>query len=162
MVKRVVSVFLCIMMLASASLSMAGGPPAPMAPPACYPAQPCGPAAGPSSAYWGDAPIPGICGGIIALPFLVCGSLLGGNSAVPNAPVYGPRYAPVSYPPRYAAPAPVPCPPAYAKPCPPAYPPACGPGYGQAAGGGGLLGGLPCFELCASLLGFGSGTGILY
>ncbi len=85
MVKRVVSVFLSIVMLTSASLVFAGGPPAAPVPPACYPAKPCGPGgpAGAPSAYWGDAPIPGLCGGIIALPFLVCGSLLGGNTADP-------------------------------------------------------------------------------
>jgi hypothetical protein len=169
MVKRILSVFLCLLMLASASLSLAGGPPSPV-PPGCYPATPCGPAGpagpgGPSSSYWGDAPLPGLCGGIIALPFLVCGSLLGGNTVGAYAPAYGPGYAPVSYPPKYVAPPTQPCAPAYPQACAPAPRPGCGPaygpGYGQPAGGG-LLTGLPCLDLCASLLGFGGGTGILY
>ncbi|MBI5248363.1 MAG: hypothetical protein HY912_02615 [Desulfomonile tiedjei] len=171
MVKRVVSAFLCIVMLTSVSLSLAGGPPAPPVPPGCYPAKPCGPTGpgGPSSSYWGDAPIPGLCGGIIALPFLVCGSLLGGNTGGAYAPAYGPGYAPVSYPAKYVAPvAPVRYAPAYPQACAPAYPPACapapmpcGPGYGQPAGGG-MFSGLPCLDLCASLLGFGGGTGLFY
>ncbi len=170
MVKRVVSVFLCIVMLASASLAVAGGPPAPPVPPGCYPAaKPCGPAGpgGPSSSYWGDAPLPGLCGGIIALPFLVCGSILGGNTVGAYAPAYGPGYAPgyapVSYPPKYVAPPGAPCPPAYPQACAPAPRPVCGPAYGPPpASGGGLFTGLPCLDLCASLLGFGGGTGILY
>jgi hypothetical protein len=168
MVKRVVSVFLSIVMLTSASLVFAGGPPAAPVPPACYPAQPCGPGgpAGAPSAYWGDAPLPGLCGGIIALPFLVCGSLLGGNTAGPyGPPAYGPGpgYPPVSYPPKYAPVGPAPCPPAYPQACAPAYPRPCGPAYGPApAAGGGMLTGLPCLDLCANLLGLGSGTGLLY
>ena len=175
MVKRVVSIFLCVVMLATASLSLAGGPPAYKVPPACYPAQPCGPAGpmgapGAPSSYWGDAPLPGLCGGIIALPFLVCGSLLGGNAGgvygPAGAPGYAPAYpqacGPVSYPPKYAAPVAVaPCPPAYPQACAPA-PRACGPAYGPAAGGG-MLTGLPCLDLCANLLGFGGGGGgLLY
>ena len=165
MVKRVVSVFLCIVMLTSASLVFAGGPPAVAAPPACYPAKPCGPVGpggpgGPGSNYWGDAPLPGLCGGIIALPFLVCGSLLGGNPTGAYAPAYGQGCAPAQYPVRYVAPQPAPCAPAYTKVYAPAPAP-CGPGYG-APGGGGVFSGLPCLDLCASLLGFGGGTGLFY
>jgi len=159
MFKRILSVVLCLATLASASLVMAGGPPAPVyyAPaPGCVPAQPCGPYPANqyyqpnAGAYWGDAPFPGLCGGVVALPFLVVGSLLGGNTAG----AYGP-------PPRGAR-VPVPCPPVrYAPP-----PPVCGPGYGPAAGpanGGGLFSGLPCLELCGNLLGSvtgGMGFGI--
>ncbi len=96
MVKRVFGVITCFVILAMACVAMAGGAvaPAPVAP--CAPA-PCGPAMGNPCAYWGDAPFPGLCGGVVALPFLVVGSLLGGSSMGPGpAPVavpapYGPR-----------------------------------------------------------------------
>jgi len=156
MVKRVFSLFFCVMMLSTASLAFAGGAPAVAAAPyaPAYPAKAYVPAGNPC-AYWGDAPFPGLCGGIVALPFLVVGSLLGGNTVGPYPPVPGPGY-------KYAPP---PCPPAkvYVPPtapgCAPAYaPPACGP----AAYGGGILSGLPCLELCSSLLGMGGGAGLLY
>lgn len=146
MVQRVFSVFVCIMLLASATLALAGGPPvaAPVAP--CQPAGGYAPAGNPC-AFWGDAPFPGLCGGVVALPFLVVGSLLGGNTVGPYPPVPGPnyRYAPGMY-----APGKVGCP-------PPAS--ACGPGYGM--GGGGILTGLPCLDLCANIFsGLGGGSGL--
>jgi hypothetical protein len=159
MVKRVLSVFLCITVLACTSMALAGG--APMAPrvggcagaPYGY-----GPGPGvPYSNYWGDAPFPGLCGGVVALPFLVVGSLLGGNTMAP--PPYGAmpggayNCAPRPCPPAPCAPAP--CAPA---PCGPA-PAACGPGYG---GSGGFLGGLPCLELCSGLLGAVTGGTMIF
>lgn len=153
MVKRVFSLFLCVMMLSTASLAFAGGAPAvaagPCAPP--YPTKAYGPTGNPC-AYWGDAPFPGLCGGIVALPFLVVGSLLGGNTVGPYPPVPGPGY-------KYG---PAPYPPVKAYTPPPA--PACGPGYGPAYGplGGGILSGIPCLELCSSLLGMGGNVGLFY
>ena len=161
MVKRVFSLFLCAMMLSVASLALAGGAPAVGAAP-CAPGYPAYPAkayvpAGNPCAYWGDAPFPGVCGGIVALPFLVVGSLLGGNTVGPYPPVPGPGYrgVPAPYPPAkvYVPPAAPVCAPAYA-------PPACGPtAYG---GGGGMFSGIPCLELCSSLLGMGGGSGLFY
>lgn len=154
MVNKVLSIFICVMMLGSASLAFAGGPVVSCAPapPACGPypnaATPYGPPPGPASAYWGDAPFPGLCGGVVALPFLVVGSLLGGNTAGPYGPPPGPGYIG----------APAPYPPAKVYGPPPAA--GCGPGYGA---GGSLLGGLPCLELCSSILGsVGGGMGFLY
>lgn len=148
MVKRVFGVITCFVILAMACVAMAGGAvaPAPVAP--CAPA-PCGPAMGNPCAYWGDAPFPGLCGGVVALPFLVVGSLLGGSSMGPGpAPVavpapYGPRpyYGPPNAPMAACGP------PAPAAPCGPA-------GYPST---GLLSGGLPCLELCSSI--FGSFTG---
>jgi len=153
MVQRVFSVFVCIMLLASATLALAGGPPVVAAAPAypCPPAKGYAPGGNPC-AYWGDAPFPGLCGGVVALPFLVVGSLLGGNTVGPYPPVPGPayRYAPGAYPPvKMPYPAP-------AAACGPAYPPpGCGPG---GLGSGGILSGLPCIDLCANILsGFGGG-----
>ena len=150
MVKKILSVFICIMMLGVASLAFAGGPVAGCAPPPCgpypYAAKPYGPP-GPSSAYWGDAPFPGLCGGVVALPFLVVGSLLGGNTAGPYGPPPGPGYNC----------APPPCPPRTYCPPPAA---GCGPAYGA---GGSIFGGLPCLELCSRILGsIGGGAGFLY
>lgn len=159
MVKRVFSIFLCVMMLSTASLAFAGGAPAVAAAPCppAYPAKAYAPAGNPC-AYWGDAPFPGLCGGIVALPFLVVGSLLGGNTVGPYPPVPGPgyRYATAPYPPAkvYVPP-----------PAPACAPPACGPaGYGAPyGGGGGMFSGIPCLELCTSLLGMGGGTtGLFY
>ncbi len=82
------------MLTISASLAIAGGP-VPYGPGAC------GPAAAPYGnpcAYWGDAPFPGFCGGVVALPFLVVGSLLGGNPTGPCGPPPSPRYGCVQYP----------------------------------------------------------------
>jgi hypothetical protein len=140
MVRRVFIVSLSIMMLSFTSLALAGGPPVAAAP---YPV-PCGPypvkpyAAGPACAYWGDAPFPGLCGGIVALPFLVVGSLLGGNTMGPCGPGPAP-YGPRPYPAKVYAPG------AYA-------PPPCGPtAYGF--GGDSIFSSLPCLELCGGLLG---------
>ncbi len=91
MVKRVFAVLTCFFMLAMASGALAGGAlapaPAPMAP--CAPA-PCGPAMGNPCAFWGDAPFPGLCGGVVALPFLVVGSLLGGSTTGAPPAAMGP------------------------------------------------------------------------
>jgi len=175
MVKKFIGVFLSILMLCSASLALAGG--APVGPPVSYPLKPCGPGGpgGVPSNYWGDAPFPGLCGGVVALPFLVVGSLLGGNTAGPYGP--GPGYAagpgcapapcgppapcapPVSY--TCAPPAPYNCAPQIAK-CPPAPAP-CGPGYGYGGNGGSIFSGLPCLELCSGILGgLSGGSGFLY
>ncbi|HMK34220.1 MAG TPA: hypothetical protein VK463_04065 [Desulfomonilaceae bacterium] len=148
MVKRVISVLISILMLCSASLALAGG--APVGPPVSYPAKPCGPGGGVPSNYWGDAPFPGLCGGVVALPFLVVGSLLGGNTVGPYGPGPGPGYGP---------PAPYTC----APPAPKPYVAPCGPGAGYGYGGGGsIFSGLPCLELCSGLLGGIGGPGFLY
>jgi hypothetical protein len=151
MVKKILSVFVCIMMLGMASLAFAGGPVAGCAPPPCgpypYSAKPYGPPPV-ASPYWGDAPFPGLCGGVVALPFLVVGSLLGGNTAGPYGPPPGPGY---NYGPPPGAPGKVYGPPVAA---------GCGPGYGA---GGSIFGGIPCLELCSSILGsIGGGAGFLY
>lgn len=154
MVKRILIFSLCLTTLMMASLALAGGKvsvPVACAPQPCGPVVACGPTVGPNPAYWGDAPFPGICGGVVALPFLVVGSLLGGNTvAPPAAPVYGapvPRgFAPVPMAPNCAPPV-----------CGPVAP-VCGPApYGAGALGGGLFGGLPCLELCSGILGGLSG-----
>jgi hypothetical protein len=145
MVRRVFIVSLSIMMLSFTSLALAGGPPVAAAP---Y-AAPCGPypakpyAAGPACAYWGDAPFPGMCGGIVALPFLVVGSLLGGNTMGPCGPAAAP-YGPRPYPAKVYAPG------AYAPP----------PGGPTAYGFGGdtIFSSLPCLELCGGLLGGVTGS----
>lgn len=160
MVKRVTSIFLSILMLCSASIALAGG--APVGPPVSYPAKPCGPGGVPSN-YWGDAPFPGICGGVVALPFLVVGSLLGGNPMGPGPSYGGPMAGPMAGP-GYAGPAPCgppapyPCAPPPVVKCPPAP---CGPGYGY-GGGGSFLSGLPCLEICSGILGGVGGSGFLY
>jgi hypothetical protein len=156
MVRRVFGVLTCFVILAMTCVVMAGGVVAPMqcAPPQCAPAPcapaPCGPAMGNPCAFWGDAPFPGLCGGVVALPFLVVGSLLGGSPMGPPPA----QMAPAPYGPRpYMAPrGPV-------APCAPPAP--CGPaGYGPAAYGSTSLlgGGLPCLELCSSILGSFSGV----
>lgn len=146
MAKRVVSCLVSIIMLTSASLVFAGGAVAPAYPPsACAPARPYAGGGNPC-AFWGDAPFPGMCGGVVALPFLVVGSLLGGNTVGPYGPVPGPYY-----PGRVAGPAP--CGP----PIAPVARPVCGPGPGAGPFGGSILGGLPCLELCAGI--FGGVTG---
>ena len=149
MVRRVFIVLLSIMMLSFASLALAGGPPVAAAP---YPA-PCGPypvrpyaagPAGPACAYWGDAPFPGLCGGVVALPFLVVGSLLGGNTMGPCGPAQA-QCGPRPYPAKVYAPG-------------GCAPPPCGPmGYGP--GSNSLLGSLPCLDLCAGILGGVTGGG---
>ncbi len=143
MVRRVFIVSLSIIMLSFTALAFAGGPPVAAAP---Y-APPCGPypvkpyAAGPACAFWGDAPFPGLCGGIVALPFLVVGSLLGGNTMGPGGPApFAAQCGPRPYPAKVYAPA-------------PCAPPPCGPtayGYG---GGDSIFSSLPCLELCSGLLG---------
>lgn len=131
MVERFLAVLLAAVMAAVPTVALAGGAPvvATPAPVACGPGgcvtsapapAPCGPVGmhrgyGPRSAYWGDAPFPGICGGIVALPFLVVGSLLAGNS--PAALAGPPAVAPYSYsmrPPYVARPISIPNVPAYA------------------------------------------------
>jgi hypothetical protein len=178
MITRLICVFaLLLTLIPAASLVSAGGPAvAPCAPPVSYPPRTCAPGGTPpSSAYWGDAPFPGLCGGVVALPFLVVGSLLGGNSSGyvgPPGAGYGPGYAPASAAPcGQPAPAPYQCappvqygppmqapyqcgPPAPVKACPP---PSCAPPSGPygAAGpsSGGMFTGLPCLDLCTGLLG---------
>jgi hypothetical protein len=182
MVKKFISVFLSILMLGWASLALAGGPPVRC--PAPYPVAPCTPyqcgpyaRAGVPSNYWGDAPFPGICGGCVALPFLVVGSLLGGNAARPYGPPPTPGYgppapcgapAPCAPPVSYTciqrvakcAPPPAPCAPPCAPACGPAY--GCGSGYGN-GGGMSIFSACPCLQLCAGLLGsIGGGSGFLY
>ena len=148
MVKRVFTIFLSIMLLSSFSLALAGGAPKAVGP-APY-AAPCPPGqgyAGPDCAFWGDAPFPGLCGGVVALPFLVVGSLLGGNTMGPGgyqpAPAY--PYAAKPYPAKiYAPPAAAPCGP------PVPYGPAA---YGPGAYDGSLFSALPVFDLFSGVLG---------
>ena len=134
MVKRIFSVCLCMLMVAITSLALAGGV-APYPAPAQYQGGvPYGPP-GLFSTYWGDAPFPGLCGGVVALPFLVVGSLLGGNTMAP------PPYAPMAYPYR-------------GKPMPPAY---------YAPPSASILSGVPCLDLCGNLVsGVTGGGGLLY
>lgn len=143
MVRRVFIISLSIVMLSFTALALAGGPPVVAAP---Y-AAPCGPypvkpyAAGPACAYWGDAPFPGLCGGIVALPFLVVGSLLGGNTMGPyGAPPVAAQFGPRPYPAKIAVPA-------------PCAPPPCGPTAYGFGGGDSIFSALPCLELCSGLLG---------
>lgn len=135
MARSVIVFILCTAMVASASLALAGGP--------AYPKAPYGKPYGPppaNCAYWGDAPFPGMCGGVVALPFLVLGSLLGGNPIGPSGPAPA---QPPYYPPYKAGP--------------------CGPAGYAGYQNGSMLAGLPCFELCSSLLGAATGgTGLLY
>jgi len=145
MIRRIFGLFICVVVLASATLALAGGPVAP-APAA---AAPCGPAygrAGNPCAFWGDAPFPGLCGGVVALPFLVVGTILGGNPMGPCAPAPMPRYgcapgpvAPVPYG-RYGA----------------------APGYPPTYANQGILGGLPGIDIASGLLsGITGGQGLL-
>lgn len=161
MVKRVFTIFLSILLLSSFSLALAGGAPKAVAP-APY-GVPCPPGQGypmgPDCAFWGDAPFPGLCGGVVALPFLVVGSLLGGNTMGPGAypPAAGYPYAPKPYPPKvYAPPVAAPCAPGpYGSPYGGPYGPMS---YGQAGYGvggneGTLFSAAPFIELGSSLLG---------
>ncbi len=144
MLKKIFSAILCVIMLGSATLALAGGAPVAVAAPGCgpYPAGAYVPPGNPC-AYWGDAPFPGFCGGVVALPFLVVGSLLGGNTTGPYGPGFRPGYRGV----------PAPCPPVkYVAPAAPGCGPGYGVGYGPAAGGS-LFGGIPCLELCSSIFG---------
>lgn len=140
MAKRFFVFILCLAVIAYASLAMAGGPGYAHA---RY-AKGYGAASG-NCAYWGDAPFPGMCGGVVALPFLVVGSLLGGNPVGPcgAAPAPPPRYAPAPYAPYANA--------------------GCGTGYNGVLPNGSMFAGLPCFDLCNSLMGAATGgAGILY
>lgn len=140
MIKKIFCAILCVIVLASATLALAGGPPVAAA-------APCGPAPraaygppGNPCAFWGDAPFPGLCGGVVALPFLVVGSLLGGNTTGPYGPGFRPGYkgVPAPYPPvKYVAPA------------APGY---YGAAYGPTAGGG-LFAGIPCLDLFSGVFG---------
>ncbi len=153
MVKKVLSILLSLMMLIGASLVAAGGAPvAPISGP-CASGPYYGPVSRPYSNYWGDAPFPGLCGGVVALPFLVVGSLLGGNTVAPP-PYAGPgmvgyQCAPRPCPPNPCAPMPRPMPRPYSMSCVPANP--CG--GGLFGGGSGISTGLPCLDVCAGLLG---------
>lgn len=158
--KKVFSLLLCVALIGTAFIAVAGGPPAPPRP---Y-GQPCaqpGPQ-GPQCAYWGDAPFPGMCGGVVALPFLVVGSLLGGNPTgpcgAPPAPQYGCAQPPAPPVQGYAA-VPPPYPPArppYAAATPPA-------GYYANPAQAGLLAGVPGIGLCTDLISsVTGGAGILY
>ena len=139
MVKRVLTTALCALMVTATSLAFAGG--------AVYGPAPCPPAAGGNPcAYWGDAPFPGMCGGVVALPFLVVGSLLGGNTVGPYGPAPAPGYA--------AAPPPYP-------PQRPYAPPYGAAPYNAPYASNGPLGGLPCFDMLSGLFGsLASGTGL--
>lgn len=158
MVKRVFTIFLSIMLLSSFSLVLAGGAPKAVAP-APY-AVPCPPGqaypTGPDCAFWGDAPFPGLCGGVVALPFLVVGSLLGGNTMGPCGypPAPAAQCAPRPYPPKvYAPPAAAPCGPAPYGYGPGPYGPMSSAGYGPGAYDGTLFNAAPVFELASGLLG---------
>lgn len=151
MVKRVMCLVLSILFISTATLAMAGGPP--YAPAGCAPAGGAPAGGGNPCAYWGDAPFPGLCGGVVALPFLVVGSLLGGNTVGPYGPVPPPGYAagPPPVPPRaYAGPVNQPCGPVYGSGYPAPVPVA-----------NGILGGLPCLDICSGLFGtITNGTGL--
>jgi hypothetical protein len=104
MVKKILSIFICFAILVSASVALAGGPAgyAKYGQKGCY-----GPRGGNPCAFWGDAPFPGLCGGVIGLPFLVVGTLLGGNPTGVCGPPPSLKYqcAPRPYPPaRYYMP----------------------------------------------------------
>lgn len=150
MIKKVFSVVACLVVVASASLVMAGG-----AVGQAMGGQPCPPQGGPMyrppigpggnpCAFWGDAPFPGICGGIVALPFLVVGTILGGNPLGPCAP------AAYNFPPRPAV-----APRYYGAP-------RCGPGYPPNFMANSILGGFPPAELASGLVGsITGGAGLL-
>jgi len=141
MIRRILGLLICVAMFPTASLALAGGPVSAPPPYAYGSVKPYGPATyGPGRnpcRFWGDAPFPGMCGGVIALPFLVVGSLLGGNPAGPCGPP--PRL-------RYNC-APKPCPPRrYYRPY--GFVPRYGPAYARS----GMLGGLPPIELATDLI----------
>lgn len=156
MLRKIIGLFICVTLFTGASLALAGG-----APPAVRPyAAPCPPAYGAGGnpcAFWGDAPIPGLCGGVIALPFLVVGTLLGGNPTGPCGPSPSVRYncAPPPYPPQkyYGPPA------GYYGGRPPGY---YGPAYGPYGYGGPTVGGIPAFDIVSGLVGgITGGAGLL-
>lgn len=134
MLRKIVCMFIAVIFVTGGALALASGPvsfscaPAPCAPRTYAPGVP-----GNQSAYWGDAPLPGLCGGIVALPFLIVGSLLGGNTTGNVAP----RFAQAGFSPSCApAPAyncrPVACAPqapiyCAPMPCPPMAPVNCAP-----------------------------------
>lgn len=142
MIRRIFGLFICVVMFASATMALAGGAVAPAPAPVAAPY--CGPAygrAGNPCAFWGDAPFPGLCGGVVALPFLVVGTILGGNPIGPTGPAPIPRYgcaprplAPMPYG-RYGA----------------------APGYPPTYANQGMLGGLPGIDIASGL--FNSITG---
>lgn len=141
MIRRIFGLFICVVMIASATVALAGGPvaQAPVAaPPACGPGYVRG---GNPCAFWGDAPFPGLCGGVVALPFLVVGTILGGNPMGPCGPAPLPRYGCA---PRALAPAPY-----------PVY--GAAPGYPPTYANQGMLGGLPGLDIASGL--FSSITG---
>ncbi len=141
MIRKIFSVLVCLTMTFLAPVAFAGGAPAPQGPPGCAP----GPAA--NCSYWGDAPFPGLCGGVVALPFLVVGSLLGGNTAGPCGPPPDPRagYGPPP-PNRPMAQAPAPAPAAYAGP----------------VESGGMLSGLGCVGVATDLISSVTGGSSLF
>jgi hypothetical protein len=144
MIRRILCLTLCIAVLAAASLAFAGGPaygPRPYAKQCApgYGGNPC--------AFWGDAPFPGLCGGIVGLPFLVVGTLLGGNPVGPCGPPPNLKYgcAPGPYPPRRYG-----------------MPPRYGAGYAPNPMMRSVLGGLPPVELATGLIsGITGGGGLL-
>lgn len=160
MIKKLMCLITGLSMILVYAPAFAGGP-APFAGPApqpCVPAQPapCGPGyaapGGNPCAFWGDAPFPGLCGGIVALPFLVVGTILGGNPLGPNAPVgmapCGPlRVGPGPAGARYYPPA----------PCAGGYPPAP-----RSFLSNGILGNLPGLDVASGLIGtVTGGPGVL-
>jgi hypothetical protein len=143
MLKKGFSLLICLIILTASSLAVAGGPPQYSSPRPCAPPPAPGYTQGGNPcAYWGDAPFPGMCGGIIALPFLVVGSILGGNTMGPCAAPQANRFncGPRPYPP--AGPG---------HHVPPRY------GYGAPASpaplAGGILEGFAPLELATGLLG---------
>jgi len=154
MLKKGICLLAGLVLLASASIAPAGGPP-PQAPQPYTYGKPCGPAPVPGQdpcAYWGDAPFPGICGGVVGLPFLVVGSLLGGNPAGPC----GPPPTPANY---CAPPAPYPAAKPYYYPPPPPRPYYYGPGYSSL----GLFDTIPGMEIASGIIGSVTGSaGLLY
>ncbi len=133
MIRRTFGILMCLALAVFVSLATAGGPPYGPA------AGPCGRGYAPNPcAYWGDAPFPGLCGGVVGLPFLVVGSLLGGNPTGPCGPPPSPRYgcAPPPYPPARV------------------YAPYPGPGgYQGNPLNQGLFGAVPGFNVATDLIG---------
>jgi hypothetical protein len=156
--RKLLSMLVGLSMVIACGPAFAGGPvpsagPAPQ--PCAPPPAPCGPGyaapGGNPCAFWGDAPFPGLCGGIVALPFLVVGTILGGNPLGPHAPV---GVAPCAPPRAAMGPA--------ARYCPPApyvngYPP-----RPTSFLSNGILGTLPPVDLASGLIGnITGGPGLL-
>jgi hypothetical protein len=143
MVRKTISLLVCITMIMSVAVAYAGGPPAVRG------QGPCGPGPAANCSYWGDAPFPGLCGGMVALPFLVVGSLLGGNTAGPCGPPPSPATG-------CAPPPPPPRPMAQAQPAP-------NMAYAPPAQSGGMLTGLGCVGVCTDLISsITGGSSLLY